>query len=174
MEQRVVRMMNPRRKHQSVYFYDGSVKADANGVVAIPAVKKHWMQRAWILGFRLNGDGVRCCLNLHKHIAHELANEPAETTPCCIAECCDAPCCDEAGVATDADCACAGSATPADEAETAESGEETAEDAATDAGRQPAGDDRIRSGADEGAVSIPEGELDSGDSDGSPVRGEAD
>lgn len=78
MDQRVVRMRNPKRAGQSVYFYDGSLKADANGLIEVPAGKKHWAQRVWILGFRLNADGTRCCLNVKKHMAHELGDEPAK------------------------------------------------------------------------------------------------
>ena len=100
---------------------------------------------------------------------------------CCGDECCQPEddelallCCQDAGCCENNDdtgCGCA--VTPVDETETAKSGEGT-DDEGIDAGRQPAGDDGVRSsesasdGSDAGAGD------DSGVGDESPVRGTAD
>jgi hypothetical protein len=149
-----------------MYFYDGELPV-VDGTLTIPADRPEWVQRAWIMGFRLTAEG-RVIADLAKHVRAETADTAeVETTDdlCCSDDCCQpeteelaALCCQDGGCCSDdegAGCAC----TPVVETETAESGEETDTDASPDRGRQPAGEDGVRTSEPDRSEGDAEGEL---------------
>lgn len=61
---------------RTVHFYDGSLEA-TDGVVDVPSDKPAWVQRAWILGYRLDpetGENIP-----HADLLARIVDESAES-----------------------------------------------------------------------------------------------
>src|SRR5687768_17843391 len=140
----VIRLRHAIRSGDFMFYaYDGELPV-RDSIIEIPASRPEWVQRAWIMGFRLTAEG-RVVANLDAEVRAQLSADAVETPEgCCPNECCPdsatdpcvESCVDDCCPGGDnTDCACA--VTPVDETETAESGEETTDEGAATGGQSP-------------------------------------